>query len=82
VDTPQGQVGRPSQSLTLDEARALLAAAEKSRLLAFIVTCSAVLRWPSPNRGATNVDGATAIIHKRHEPRVRWHLPDDVPDGR
>jgi hypothetical protein len=39
VNTPQGQVGRPSQSLTLDEARALLAAAEKSRLLAFIVLC-------------------------------------------
>ena len=33
VDTPPGQVGRPSQSLTLEEAGALLAAAEKSRLL-------------------------------------------------
>jgi len=39
VDTPQGQEGRPSQSLTLDEAGALLAAAEKSRLHAFIVLC-------------------------------------------
>jgi len=32
-------------------------------------------------RGAANVDGATAIVHKRHAPRVRWHLPDEVPDG-
>jgi integrase len=39
VDTPQGQVGRPSQSLTLDQAGALLQAAEKSRLHAFIVLC-------------------------------------------
>ncbi len=39
VDTPQGQVGRPSQSLSLNEAGALLEAAEKSRLHAFIVLC-------------------------------------------
>jgi integrase len=39
VDTPQGQEGRPSQSLTLDQAGALLEAAEKSRLHAFIVLC-------------------------------------------
>jgi integrase len=39
VDTPQGQTGRPSQSLTLDQAGALLQAAEKSRLHAFIVLC-------------------------------------------
>src|SRR6202042_3472696 len=36
ADTPQGQVGRPSQSLTLDEAAALLKEAERSRLHAFI----------------------------------------------
>jgi integrase len=39
VDTLQGQAGRPSQSLTLDQAGALLQAAEKSRLHAFIVLC-------------------------------------------
>jgi integrase len=39
VDTPRGQEGRPSQSLTLEQASALLAAAEKSRLYAFIVLC-------------------------------------------
>jgi integrase len=39
VDTPRGREGRPSQSLTLDQAAALLEAAEKSRLHAFIVMC-------------------------------------------
>ena len=39
VDTPRGLEGRPSQSLTLDQAGALLEAAEKSRLHAFIVLC-------------------------------------------
>jgi integrase len=39
VDTPRGQEGRPSQSLTLDQALALLAEAEKSRLHAYICLC-------------------------------------------
>jgi integrase len=39
VDTPRGREGRPSQSLTLEEAGALLEAAEASRLHAFIVLC-------------------------------------------
>jgi integrase len=39
VDTPQGRTGRPSQSLTLDQAGALLEAAERSRLHAFAVLC-------------------------------------------
>jgi integrase len=39
TDTPLGQSGRPSQSLTLDQASALLEAAEGSRLHAFIVLC-------------------------------------------
>ena len=39
VDTPRGRGGRPSQSLTLEQASALLEAAEKSRLHAFIVLC-------------------------------------------
>jgi integrase len=34
---PTGQDGRPSKSLTLDQAKALLAAAEQSRLRAYIV---------------------------------------------
>ena len=37
VDSPQGQVGRPSRSLTLDQSLALLRAAEESRLNAYVV---------------------------------------------
>lgn len=39
VDTPRGQQGRPSQSLTLEQATALLAAAKRSRLQAYIALC-------------------------------------------
>jgi hypothetical protein len=39
ADTPHGLEGRPSQSLTLEQASALLEAAESSRLHAFIVLC-------------------------------------------
>jgi integrase len=37
VDSPQGQVGRPSRSLTLDQSLALLQAAQDSRLNAYVV---------------------------------------------
>ena len=39
VDTPRGKEGRPSQSLTLEQAAALLQAAENSRLRAYISLC-------------------------------------------
>jgi integrase len=39
VDTPHGREGRPSQALTLEQAAALLEAAEESRLHAYIVLC-------------------------------------------
>jgi integrase len=39
ADTPRGREGRPSQSLTLTQATALLEAAEESRLHAYIVLC-------------------------------------------
>jgi integrase len=39
VDTPRGREGRPSQSLTLEQAAALLQAAENSRLHAYISLC-------------------------------------------
>jgi integrase len=54
VDTPKGQAGRPSKSLTLDQASALLAAAEGTRMHAYIALCLATgirteearaLRW-------------------------------------
>jgi integrase len=37
VDPPNGQVGRPSRSLTLDQSHALLEAARESRLYAYVV---------------------------------------------
>jgi len=37
IDPPKGQVGRPSRSLTLDQARALLEASAGSRLNAYVV---------------------------------------------
>jgi integrase len=54
VDTPKGQAGRPSRSLTLEQASALLAAVEGTRMHAYISLCLATgirteearaLRW-------------------------------------
>ena len=54
VDAPKGQAGRPSKSLSLDQASALLAAAEGTRMHAYIALCLATgirteearaLRW-------------------------------------
>ena len=54
VDTPQGQPGRPSKSLTLEQASALLATAEGTQMHAYISLCLATgirteearaLRW-------------------------------------
>jgi integrase len=54
VDTPKGQTGRPSKSLSLEQASALLAAAEGTRMHAYIALCLAAgirteearaLRW-------------------------------------
>jgi integrase len=39
VTAPKGQEGRPSKSLTLAQAQALIKAAESSRLHAYIVLC-------------------------------------------
>ena len=39
MDTPHGREGRPSQALTVEQAAALLEAAEDSRLHAYIVLC-------------------------------------------
>jgi integrase len=41
VDTPKGQAGRPSKSLSLDQASALLAAADGTRMHAYIALCLA-----------------------------------------
>jgi integrase len=54
VETPRGQAGRPSKSLTLEQAAALLAAAADTRMHAYITLCLATgirteearaLRW-------------------------------------
>jgi hypothetical protein len=50
VDTPRGQEGRPSQSLTLEQASALLAEAEKSRLHVYI--CFVTADWRAVRRGS------------------------------
>jgi len=39
VDTPKGQAGRPSKSLSLEQASALLAAADGTRMHAYIAVC-------------------------------------------
>jgi hypothetical protein len=41
VDTPKGQTGRPSKSLTFDQASALLAVTEGTRMHAYIALCLA-----------------------------------------
>ena len=60
VDTPKGQAGRPSKSLTLGQASALLAAAADARMHAYIALCLATgirteearaLRWEHINFG-------------------------------
>ena len=54
VDTPKGQAGRPSKSLSLEQASALLAAVEGTRMHAYVALCLATgirteearaLRW-------------------------------------
>jgi integrase len=66
VDTPEGQPGRPSQSLTPEQAAALLEAAAASRLHAFIVLClltgvrseeARALRW-----GQVDLDAGTVSV--------------------
>lgn len=39
VDTPKGQAGRPSKSLSLEQASALLAVADGTRMYAYIALC-------------------------------------------
>ena len=65
VDTPKGQAGRPSKSLTLEQASALLAAASDIRMHAYIALCLATgirteearaLRWEHINLGNPTAD--------------------------
>jgi integrase len=65
VDTPKGQAGRPSKSLTLEQASALLAAATDARMHAYIALClstgirteeARALRWEHINLGDPAAD--------------------------
>jgi integrase len=65
VDTPKGQAGRPSKSLTLDQASALLTAATDARMRAYIALClgtgirteeARALRWEHINLGDPSTD--------------------------
>jgi integrase len=65
ADTPKGQAGRPSKSLSLDQASALLAAALDARMHAYIALCLATgirteearaLRWENVNFGDPDAD--------------------------
>jgi integrase len=65
VDTPKGQAGRPSKSLTQEQASALLAAATDTRMHAYIALCLATgirteearaLRWEHINLGDPNAN--------------------------
>jgi integrase len=65
VDTPKGQAGRPSKSLTLQQASALLAAATDARMRAYIALClgtgvrteeARALRWEHINLGDPNAN--------------------------
>jgi integrase len=65
VDTPKGQTGRPSQSLSLQQASALLAAAEGTRMHAYIALClstgtrteeARALRWENIDFGNPMAD--------------------------
>jgi integrase len=64
VDTPHGRQGRPSQALTVEQAAALLEAAEDSRLHAYIVLClltgvrseeARALTWDHVDLGAKTI---------------------------
>jgi integrase len=68
ADTPTGQAGRPSKSLTLDQAVALIAATAGTRIGAYIVLClttgirteeARALRWENISFGAPNADPPT-----------------------
>jgi integrase len=61
VETPKGQAGRPSKSLSLEQASALLAAADGTRMHAYIALCLATgirteearaLRWEHVDFGS------------------------------
>lgn len=82
VRAPKGQPGRPSKSLTPDQASALLAAAKDSRLDAYIVLClttgirteeARALRWDH-----LDLDAGTVAVWRR----VRAHADTKTAQSR
>ena len=87
VDTPKGQAGRPSKSLTLEQASALLAVTEGTRMHAYISLCLATgirteearaLRWehvdfgdPPPGRPCLQARRSGARYGPTGTPRPR-----------
>ena len=74
VDTPKGQAGRPSKSLSLEQASALLAAVEGTRMHAYIALCLATgirteearaLRWEHVDFGDPSGQPARAGQRRR-----------------
>jgi integrase len=64
VDTPKGQSGRPSKALTVEQAAAVLMAAEGSKLSAYVVLClmtgirteeARALRWDHVDLDAASI---------------------------
>ena len=88
VDTPQGQVGRPSKSLTLDQARAVLAAAEQSRIYAYLVLSVVIglrteelraLRWTEVDVVAGTVAVYRAVRHGGDTKTLRFRRLLQLP---
>jgi len=63
VDTPKGQAGRPSKSLSLEQASALLAAAAGTRMHAYIALCLAT---------GIRTEEARALRWSTSTPATRW----------
>jgi integrase len=72
VDTPQGQRGRPSKALTAEQAAALLNAAERARLGAYVILClltgirteeARALRWDHVDLDAGTVAVWRSVRH-------------------
>ena len=80
VKSPQGRSGRPSKSFTLDQAKALLATAESTRLYAYVVLSLLVgirteearaLRWDHVVIWVDDSAGWQPVDHGRVRPRPR-----------
>jgi hypothetical protein len=66
VDTPKGQTGRPSKSLTFEQASALVAVTEDTRMHAYISLCLAtgsVPRKPGNSAGTMLVSAIPPPTH-------------------